>query len=219
LIAVSLAIATSAAIAIAGVALLLSAEEAPTPRTPPSTTRPDPFAELRARPLRLPARRRGNCSLSPQLSRATELPGIPAEAGLGAGPVYVAFPAIPRVLDLFPPERNSPLEKSRWRSAETVWVSEPAYDGPVLVRGHQLDGANRIGFGTRVGPEWELRLSAGSWAEGRKPLRAWGRRLHTRKGWRVALAYVRIRAEGCYAFQVDGASFSERIGFYTAVQC
>ncbi len=213
----SFAIATIAASAIAGVALLLSAEEAPTPR-PASTTQPDPFAKLRARPLRLPARRRGNCSLSPQLSRATELPGIPAEAGLGAGPVYVAFPAIPRVLDLFPPERNSPLEKSRWRSTETVWVSEPAYDGPVLVRGHQLDGANRIGFGTRVGPDWELRLSAGNWAEGSKPLRAWGRRLHPRKGWRVAFAHVRIRAEGCYAFQVDGGSFSERIGFYTAVQ-
>jgi hypothetical protein len=216
LIAVSLPIATIAASAIAGVALLLSAEEARTPR-PASTTQPDPFAKLRARPLRLPARRRGNCSLSPQLSRATELPGIPAEAGLGAGPVYVAFPAIPRVLDLFPPERNSPLEKSRWRSAETVWVSEPAYDGPVLVRGRQLDGANRIGFGTRVSPERELRLPAGSWVEGR-PLRAWGRRLHTRKGWRVALAYVRIRAEGCYAFQVDGESFSVRIGFYTALQ-
>jgi hypothetical protein len=39
-----------------------------------------------------------------------------------------------------------------------------------------------------------------------------------RKGWRVALAYVRIRAEGCYAFQVDGESFSVRIGFDTAVQ-
>jgi hypothetical protein len=216
LIAVSLPIATIAASAIAGVALLLSAEEARTPR-PASTTQPDPFAKLRARPLRLPARRRGNCSLSPQLSRATELPGIPAEAGLGAGPVYVAFPAIPRVLDLFPPERNSPLEKSRWRSAETVWVSEPAYDGPVLVRGRQLDGANRIGFGTRVSPERELRLPAGSWVE-RRPLRAWGRRLHTRKEWRVALAYVRIRAEGCYAFQVDGESFSVRIGFYTALQ-
>jgi hypothetical protein len=219
LIAVSLAIATSAAIAIAGVALLLSAEKTPTSRPAPSTTEPDPFAELRARLFRLPARRRGgNCPLPPQLSRATELPGIPAEAGLGAGPVYVAFPAIPRVLDLFPPERNSPLEKSRWRSAETVWVSEPAYDGPVLVRGRQLDGANRIGFGTRVGPEWELRLPGGNWAEGRKPLRAWGRALHARKGWRVALAYVRIRAAGCYAFQVDGASFSERIGFYTSVQ-
>jgi hypothetical protein len=83
LIAVSLAIATSADIAIAGVALLLSAEKTPTSRPAPSTTEPEPFAELRMRPLRLPARRRGNCSLSPQLSRATELPGIPAEAGLG----------------------------------------------------------------------------------------------------------------------------------------
>jgi hypothetical protein len=161
LIAVSLAIATTAAIAIAAVALLLSPEEAPTPRPAPSTTEPNPFAKLRMPPLRLSARRRGNCSLPPQLSRATELPGISAEAGLGAGPVYVASPAIPRVLDLFPPERNSPLEKSRWRSAETVWVSEPAYDGPVLVRGRLLEGANRIGFGTRVSPEWELRLPGG----------------------------------------------------------
>jgi len=138
------------------------------------------------------------------------VPGILAEAGLGAGPVYVVFPAVPRVLDLFPPEKNSLLAKSEWRSAETVWVSEPAYDGPVLVRGQQMDGRNRIGFGTGVEPEWGLRLPAGTWAEEREPLRAWGRTLRPSKGWRAAVVYVRIRA--------DGESFTQRIGFDTAWQ-
>jgi hypothetical protein len=42
---------------------------------------------------------------------------------------------------------------------------------------------NRIGFGIRGEPEWELSLRAGSWAEGRKHLRAWGRTLRPLKGW------------------------------------
>jgi hypothetical protein len=131
LIPVSLAIATTGGIAVGAVALHFSAERTPTPRPARSTAPVDPFAELRVRPLRLPARRRrGDCALRPQLSPATELPGIPVEAGLGDGPIYVAFPAIPRVLDLFPPESESALRKGKWRSAETVLVSDPAYDGP-----------------------------------------------------------------------------------------
>lgn len=218
LIPIAAAIAITAAVGIVAGALLFSSDEAPK-RLPDSSSQTNAFSELRMRPVRVPTRRAGgNCPLPPALSPATQLPGVPTEAALGRGPVYVAFPAVPRVLDLFPPRGNSPLSRSRWRSAEILFIREPGFEGPVLVRGRQMDGTSRMGFGTQIDPVWELRLSESSWAEPRKALRPWGRTLRTPEGWRVAVRHVRIRADGCYAFQIDGQSFSEKIGFYTAFQ-
>jgi hypothetical protein len=220
LVIASLATAATAGIASVAIALLTLEESRSNANGRGSNMdRAALFAQFRARPLRIPVVSGDlGCALPPELSPATTLPGVPAEAALGTGPVYVVFPAIPRVLDLWPPERGSPLAKSEWRSAETLLVSEPAYRGPVLVRGRQIDGATRIGFGSLGEPAWELRLHAGDWAERRKLTRAWGRPLRVRRGWRIAVAHLRIRREGCYFVQVDGASFSERIGFYTVLQ-
>jgi hypothetical protein len=150
----------------------------------------DPFVELRARPIRAPALRPG--------------------AYCGTGPVYFAFPGIPRFLDFFPPGKSSSTARTKWRRAEVVWASDPSYSGPVLVRGHEVDGQSRVGFGTGDRPEFELRLPAGSWAEGSERLRAWGRTVRPEQGWRVAVVNVRVREGGCYFFQIDGKSFSER---------
>jgi hypothetical protein len=35
--------------------------------------------------------------------------------------------------------------------------------------------------------------------------------------WRVAVADARIRADGCYLFQLDGKSYSHTIAFFTAL--
>jgi hypothetical protein len=168
----------------------------------------DPFLELRSRRLRTPALRPGAYCPNPSSRDVAQVPGIPAEAVRGTGPVYFAFPVIPRFLDFFPPRKGSPAARSEWRSAEVVWLSDSSYRGPVLVRGRQVDGEGRVGFGSGVQPEFEFRLPAGRWAETREPLRAWGTALHPEEGWRVAIVHVRVRQRGCYFFQMDGTSFS-----------
>lgn len=181
-------------------------------RAPTETTAPpvdDPFLELRARPLRAKALRPGEYCPNPSSRDTPIAPGIPAEVARGTGPVYVAFPGIPRFLDFFPPSKGSPAARSKWRGAEVVWASHPSYRGPVLVRGRQVDGRRRVGFGRGVLPEFELRLPAGNWTEASDGLRVWGRVVRPQPGWRVAIAPVRVRAEGCYLFQIDGTSFSE----------
>jgi len=166
------------------------------------------FAALRARPVRTPELRPRRCPGPESLALGLPLE-IPAEAGLGFGPVHPVSRAIPRLLDFFPPEKGSPLAESRWRANETMWVSESSYQGPVLVRGGSVDGRARLGFGMGTTPAWELRLPAGAWAERR---RIWGAEIRPPAGWRVTSALTRIRRNSsaeCYFFQVDGADFSE----------
>jgi hypothetical protein len=39
-----------------------------------------------------------------------------------------------------------------------------------------------------------------------------------RNGWRFAVEQTRIHTDGCYAFQIDGESFSDVIVFATKLQ-
>lgn len=174
------------------------------------------FARLRARPLRLPRMAAGTCRMKPELSPATaNVPGRPGEAALGDGQVYVAFRGIPRLLDAFPAKRAG-LAPSRWRAGRTVWISRPGYRGPVLVRGARVDGRGRLGFGATSTPSWELRLPGGPWDERSPAFRRWRRA--TQKGWRFATSYLRVRAHGCCAVQIDGRSFSDVIVFGATLQ-
>jgi len=183
----------------------------------------DRFAALRARPLREPRLHSKSPCRYPQV-QAVGLPAsIPAEGALGAGAVHPVSRAIPRFLDFFPPNREDALMRSRWRSNETMWVSEPRYRGPVLVRGRIVRGSARVGFGSAIEPVWELRLPAGDWDEAPGLVRIWGKTIHPPKGWRVRKAFTRVRPRGrqgeaCYFFQVDGKSFSETIEFGAIIQ-
>jgi hypothetical protein len=81
----------------------------------------------------------------------------------------------------------------------------------VLVRGHQLDGPNELRFNgglhdpnTIDGPALapvltDLRLLPVANGDG--------------EPWGTALAYTRVRAPGCYAYQIDGLSFSDVVVF------
>jgi len=168
---------------------------------------------------------------------AIALPGVPGEAALGPwpraagptvsgsgpggrhadpelgqavlerGPVYGALLAgPPRIVYLQPP-----IGKSRWQAVRTIWVSRPSYGGPVLVRGGRLDRPGRLGFGRRHRPQWELRLPAGDWPH--RDLHPSGRGRPLAGGWRASSVPTRIRAPGCYAFQVDGLGFSYVLAF------
>lgn len=171
-----------------------------------------------ARSPRVSRQASGTC----RFSDAIQLPGIPAQAGLGPGsddlgrlaegPVYSVFQAIPRILDLFPPARDG------WRSATILVVSKARYRGPVSVRGHQFHGPSLIWFGPFSRKERELRLPAGSWDERKRPLQVWGRIAHPRPGWRVAISEIHLREGGCFEFQIDGLSFSYPIRFHAEWQ-
>ena len=74
------------------------------------------------------------------------------------------------------------------------------------MRGHQLGGSNPVRFGDGATPASDLLLSDAS-AVGVSG---------SSFGWRNFVAYTRIRAAGCYAYQIDTAAGSEVIVFAAA---
>jgi hypothetical protein len=94
---------------------------------------------------------------------------------------------------------------SQWRIAEVTWRVPGSYAGPLLIRGGMV-GGGALGFGTAAVPYDELQLlDAGQGAP-----RVVG-------GGRAWLTYTRVRSGGCYAYQVDGTSFSEILVFRAVV--
>jgi hypothetical protein len=69
----------------------------------------------------------------------------------------------------------------------------------VLIRGRQLDGANEVRFGGEFLPLAEHRLPA-------TPRQLAGR-------FRFERTFSRVRTPGCYAYQIDGTTFSYLVVF------
>ncbi len=92
---------------------------------------------------------------------------------------------------------------SSWSGGRVTWTAAPGYGGPVLIRGRRLDGAGAVGFGEGHVPYDELQLLASGQGSPGGRGRAW-------------ITLARVRGPGCYAYQVDGTSFSEMIVFRAA---
>lgn len=116
---------------------------------------------------------------------------------LGPGPVYPVMgmeapPPSPRgVVDL----REEELRGDRyWR--KTLWAVAPTYSGPVLIRGGGIDPDSEVHFAydDNVLTELTMRQESG-------------------KKWRYGPSLTVLPGPGCYAFQVDGTSFSIVIVF------
>jgi hypothetical protein len=91
---------------------------------------------------------------------------------------------------------------------KVLWVSTPKYQGPVLIRGARLDGPGAIQFAVGYAePAAELRLLEPG---ARSPLEE--------PGWREWPSYTGIAQPGCYAYQVDGTSFSSIVIFEARVE-
>jgi hypothetical protein len=85
--------------------------------------------------------------------------------------------------------------------AKVLWFARPNYHGPILIRGRQIDGSGMVKFGTPPDTQAALLLtSAGAEASGTA-------------GWRNWPSYTFVAEPGCYAYQVDGDTFSETIVF------
>lgn len=90
---------------------------------------------------------------------------------------------------------------SEWPIAGVTWTVPGAYTGPLLIRGAMIGGGG-LGFGTGAVPYDELQLlDAGQGAP------------RVAGGGRAWITYTRVRSGGCYAYQVDGTSFSEVVVF------
>lgn len=90
---------------------------------------------------------------------------------------------------------------SSWSEAQVTWTAGADYTGPVLIRGGEV-GGGALGFGDAATPYDELQLlDAGLGAP------------TVTNGGRAWITDTRIQTSGCYAYQVDGTTFSEVIVF------
>jgi hypothetical protein len=139
----------------------------------------------------------GHCrgSVPAAIERPLRLPGLgpggSCPVSSGSGPVEpVRSPNV----------KLTRFVSSAWQGAEVTWRSTPSYHGPVLIRGHQLGGAGVVGFGEGHVPYDQLQLLDSAQGTPRGPSRIWP-------------SFTRVKAPGCYAYQVDGTSFSYVIVF------
>lgn len=150
------------------------------------------------RPLHLPALQAND----PCPTRRPHTVNPETSPALGNGPVYpILTPEQDRLLFEYPPPRRSPFAGSEWSGAKVLWIAQPSYGGPVLVRGGQIDGSNPLGFESGTIPFAELQFAPRRGAP----------------GWRYWPTYTRVRAPGCYAYQIDGTTFSYVIAFQADV--
>jgi hypothetical protein len=158
----------------------------------------DVWTRLR-RPLRIPSIAGGtSCPVSSPDPRG-DLALIGSEGrAWGQGPAYPVGlgsaeggPAL-RYLDPIP--QASEFSGSRWFGQKVLWVVDPVYRGPLLIRGRQLDGPNELRFDKGVVPPREIRIDSSAPPRQRP-------------------SYTRVQAPGCYAYQIDGLGFTRLIVF------
>jgi hypothetical protein len=127
--------------------------------------------------------------------------------GIGAGPAYpIGFTQPGSVLDFaYPPSANTEFAGSVWGGQKVLWFVAPGYRGPVLIRGGRLDARDTLRFERGKIPPAELRIPSGASLNGNPGV--------DDRGQRYRPSYTRLRAPGCYAYQIDGTTFSRVIVF------
>jgi hypothetical protein len=86
-----------------------------------------------------------------------------------------------------------------WWYVKTLWFSHSTYQGPIFIRGREVGGTGKIGFG-EVPTLFDPQLPP-------QPT------LNGRDGWREWPGATFIRNLGCYAWQIDGSGFSHVVIF------
>jgi hypothetical protein len=146
------------------------------------------------RPMHLPTLAPGApCPVSP----AREVSPSYAVA-LGPGPAYPVASA-PRRAVLRPGRAAAAVAREQGALGDC-----PSLSGPLLVRGHQLDGPWWLGFMNDQRPLAELPFPSA------KQVGIY------RRQWRTTGSTTRVRAPGCYAYQIDGTTFSRVVVFRAA---
>lgn len=166
------------------------------------------IGSLLARPLHPPAVAAGQpCPATSGSSIETSAFGGVA---LGDGPVRVLLADRGDLrhghVALIPTERRLGRgTASHWLAVETLWLSVPGYHGPFVVRGEALTGGDAI----EVQPSGDgLHVGKGPLVVPPGPTPNTGG-----DGYRSVPGSTWVTGAGCYAWQVDGSSFSETIVF------
>jgi len=150
---------------------------------------------LLKRPLHFPVLRPG------QLCPATHgTPVSTAEFGgiaLGDGPVRPIIAQEPPGVARRGIAHLGPTSAPPWLGIKTLWFSVPAYQGPFVIRAKRLDHAGPVALGGAPGVA-PLAVLSGPAAGGFN-------------GWRTVPGGTWVKTPGCYAWQVDGLTFSEEI--------
>lgn len=150
------------------------------------------------RPLHFPKLRAGQaCPGTPG-----HLVNTPTSAGfggiaLGTGPVRPIISGPPHLTRRGVGVLLTRTSAPPWLAVKTLWFSVPAYQGPFVIRATRLGrpGPVELGEGPGAGP---LVVPPGPTMNGGD-------------GYREAPGGTWVMAPGCYAWQVDGLTFSEII--------
>jgi hypothetical protein len=112
---------------------------------------------------------------------------------LGSGPAYavLGFEGKKNVVELTADERR---DGSYWH--KTLWAIDPDYDGPVLIRARGIDPPERVAFGYDGRALAELEFPA-----------------EESDRWRYGPSDTILPGPGCYAFEVRGSGFNDKIVF------
>jgi hypothetical protein len=110
--------------------------------------------------------------------------------GLGAGPAFPVGMASGTLT--IAPAVN--FGSRAWSGPKVLWLVLPSYTGPILIRGRRLDAKGDVRFDRGDVPPKELLIPASIGARDRP-------------------SYTRVEGPGCYAYQVDGTSFSTIVVF------
>ena len=159
----------------------------------------DPWRPLH-RPLRIAQLAPGGAC--PTTTARGTIPSLGSMPAWGTGPMSPVVPgARDRLVVQLAHEEGLGAE---WAVEKVLWMPTTAYRGPLLIRGRQLDGPNEVRFEDGVPgftPAARLRPV--------RELRIYGGRGHP--------ATTRVRASGCYAWQLDGTGFTRTIVFEAVV--
>lgn len=185
--------------------------------TPSTTASALTFADLRNRPLNLPSLAAGATCPADQShdvhAVVTVGKGGP-NFGFGPGPAYLSG-----ITNFYPGAFDN-----------EIWMIDATYRGPVLVRGHQVNGAQAVSFQEPTTFAGQGFSSAGPsppgpavanvtiggtafpfYSELDLPV---ADSAYPQSSWRLFFARTHIDAPGCYAFQLDGLTFSTVIVFH-----
>lgn len=148
-----------------------------------------------SRPLRFPVLRPGqHCPATPgRPLRTTLFSGI----ALGQGQVKVMVESAPGAARRGIAHLLTHTSAPGWFGFKTLWFSLPSYQGPFVIRATRLGapGPIEMGESPQAGP---LVIPPGAV-------------MNQAGGYRQAPGGTWVKQPGCYAWQVDGLSFSELI--------
>jgi hypothetical protein len=158
----------------------------------------DPFAFRK--PLHLPKLAPGAACPVSQPSADVDFHAYGIAPGLGNGPAYPVGMAS-GTLELAPAAN---FRSKAWGGQKVLWFVLPSYTGPVLIRGGRLDAKGVVRFENGNVPPKQLVITRSTATPGgvTPPADA-----------RYRPSYTRLQGPGCYAYQIDGTTFSEIVVF------